>query len=250
MITRLPHDPLNSRARHALITAKYNTSSWFGKIRNLCLQYNLPHPLSLLDFPPSKTKYKSLIKSKITDFWELRLRQEAAPLTSLMYFKPGYVSLARPHPIWWTAGANPYEVAKAVVQCRMLSGRYRTKQLMSNWSVDGDSCCPSSSCTGTDESLEHILLECPAYVTIRTNLVEKFKSVKNENLRELAMSALDKPPTFLMQFLLDATALSSTHSLIAKMGEEILFPLFNLTRTWCYAIHKERLIILKRKMNK
>jgi hypothetical protein len=78
MVTRLPDDPLNSRARHALITAKYNSSSWFGKIRNLCLQYNLPHPLALLDFPLSKAKYKSLIKSKITDFWEQRIRAEAA----------------------------------------------------------------------------------------------------------------------------------------------------------------------------
>ena len=250
MVTRLPDDPLNTRARHALITAKYNSSSWFGKIRNLCLQYNLPHPLALLDFPLSKAKYKSLIKSKITDFWEQRLRAEAAPLTSLLYFKPSYMSLARPHAIWWTAGANPYEVAKAVVQCRMISGRYRTLLLISNWSESGESCCPATSCTETDESLEHILLECPAYAHIRKNLVEKFKSVKNEDLRKLALSALQQSPTFLMQFLLDATALPATRSLISKMGEEILFPLFNLTRTWCYAIHRERLDILKLKKTK
>lgn len=133
------------------------------------------------------------------------------------------------------------------VQCRMLSGRYRTLLLMSTWSGNGEHCCPSSTCEGVDESLEHILLECPAYATIRTNLREKFKSVKNEDLRALAVSALHKPPAFCMQFLLDATALSATHSLISKMGEEILFPLFNLTRTWCYAVHRERLLILKKK---
>ena len=155
--------------------------------------------------------------------------------------------LARPHAIWWTAGANPYEVAKAVVQCRMISGRYRTLLLISNWSENGESCCPATSCTETDESLEHILLECPAYSQIRTNLVAKFKSVKNEDLRKLALSALHQSPTFLMQFLLDATALPATRSLISKMGKEILFPLFNLTRTGCYAIHRERLDILKLK---
>ena len=247
MITRLPNDPLNSRARHALITAKYNCSSWFGKIRNLCLQYNLPHPLSLLECPLSKTKFKNLIKSKITDYWEQSLRTEAAPLTSLLYFKPSYMSLSRPHPIWWTAGANPYEVAKAVVQCRMLSGRYRTRLLMSNWSENGSRCCPSPTCPDAEESLEHILLECPAYENIRKNLATKFEAVKNEELQKLAMSALKKSPEFLMQFLLDATALPATRSLISKMGEEILSPLFNLTRTWCYSIHRERLLILKQK---
>ena len=175
------------------------------------------------------------------------MRTEAAPLTSLLNFKPSYMSLSRPHPIWWTAGANPYEVAKAVVQCRMLSGRYRTRLLMSNWSENGSRCCPSPTCPDAEESLEHILLECPAYENIRKNLATKFEAVKNEELQKLAMSALKKSPEFLMQFLLDATALPATRSLISKMGEEILSPLFNLTRTWCYSIHRERLLILKQK---
>ena len=131
MITRLPNDPLFSHACHALITAKQNSSSWFAIILKLCLQYSLPHPLTLLESPLSKDKFKRLTKSKVIDFWEQRLRSEAAPMTSLLYFKPDYMSLARPHPIWWTAGSNPYEVSKAVIQCRMLSGRYRTRLLTS-----------------------------------------------------------------------------------------------------------------------
>ena len=250
MVSRLPNDPLNSHARHALIIAKQNSSSWFGNIRDLCLQYSLPHPLTLLDFPLSKAKFKDLIKSKITDFWEQKLRSEAAPLTSLFYFKPSYMSLARPHAIWWTAGANPYKVSKAVIQCRMLSGRYRTLLLTSNWSVSGESCCRAPSCSQTEESLEHILLDCPAYADIRLNLVEKFKTVRNNELRKLAMFALQQPPAFFMQFLLDASALPVTINLVSRVGEEVLFPLFSLTRTWCYALHRERLNLLRRQKTK
>ena len=245
MVTRLPKDPLFSHAHHALITAKQNSSSWFANIRNLCLQYSLPHPLALLDSPLSKGKYKSLIKSKVTDYWEQRLRSEAAPMDSLLYFKPEYMSLARPHPIWWTAGANPYEVSKAVIQCRMLSGRYRTRLLTGKWSEGGTSCCPASSCPQVEESLEHILLECPAYAHTRKNLEQKFETVNNEELRKFAKFALRQPPSFLMQFLLDASGLTLTHSLVSKMGEDFLFPLFNLTRTWCYAVHRERFNLLK-----
>ena len=97
MVSRLPMDPLNSHARHALITAKQNSSSWFARIRDLCAQYSLPHPLHLLDYPLSKGKFKDLVRSKVTNFWEQKLRSEAAPLTSLCYFKPAYMSLARPH---------------------------------------------------------------------------------------------------------------------------------------------------------
>ena len=50
-----------------------------------------------------------------------------------------------------------------------------------------------------------------------------------------------------MKFLPDANALPASRSLISKMGEEILFPLFNLARTWCYEIHTQRWDILKLK---
>ena len=247
MVSRLQKDPLNSHARHALIIAKQNSSSWFANIRDLCAQYSLPHPLHLLDFPLSKAKFKHLIKSKVTDFWEQKLRNEAAPLTSLSYFHPGYMSLARPHAIWWTAGANPYEVSKAVIQCRMLSGRYRTLLLTSNWTESGESCCPAPACSQnqTEESLQHILLDCPQYADTRLSLVNKIQAVKNEEVRKLAMFALKQDPAFLMQFLLDASTIPATIALTAKVGEEVLFPLFSLTRTWCYALHRKRLDLLR-----
>ena len=155
------------------------------------------------------------------------------------------MSLARPHAIWWTAGANPYEVSKAVIQCRMLSGRYRTRLLTGKWSESGNRCCPAPSCPQVEESLEHILLECPAYTQTRNNLEQKFKAAKTEELRKLAIFALQQPQAFLMQFLLDATGLAITHTLVSKLGEDVLFPLFNLTRTWCYAVHRERLNLLR-----
>ena len=94
------------------------------------------------------------------------------------------------------------------------------------------------------------MLECPAYADICLNRVEKFKAVRNYELRKLAMFALQQPPAFFMQFLLDASALPVTINLVSKVGEEVLFPLFSLTRTWCYALHRERLNLLRRQKTK
>ena len=134
----------------------------------------------------------------------------------------------------------------------MLSGRYRTLLLTSNWSETGETCCRAPACLQTqpEESLEHILLDCPHYANTRLNLVKKFKAVKNEDLRKLAEFALAQAPAFLMQFLLDASAIPSTIDLVAKVGEEILYPLFSLTRTWCYALHRERLALMRRKQDR
>ena len=60
MITRLPGSILNKMARSTLVCDKPSTRSWFHQIREICHQYSLPSPLSLLDFPPTKCTLKSL----------------------------------------------------------------------------------------------------------------------------------------------------------------------------------------------
>ena len=108
MISQLPNDPLNSHARNILITAKTSSKCWFCQIREICLIYSLPHPLQILSNPPTKEHFRKAIKSRIVDFWETKLRNRASSLPSLTYFKPCFMSLTKPHPIWTTAGSNPY----------------------------------------------------------------------------------------------------------------------------------------------
>ena len=87
------------------------------------VSHTLSH-CSLLEHPLSKEAFKKLAKSAVIDYWERKLRGEAALLPSLVYFKPQYHSLKKNHPILWTPKANPYEMTKAVIQLKMLSGRY------------------------------------------------------------------------------------------------------------------------------
>ena len=64
MISRLKDNILN--------VFNYVTSSkksWFYQIRELCLLYNLPHPIKLLAEPMSKYSFKSLVKKHGIDYW-------------------------------------------------------------------------------------------------------------------------------------------------------------------------------------
>ena len=65
MICRLPNDILHHHANQVLVGSKPSSKSWFIEIRRLCLQYGLPHPISLLDHPPTKEQLKKLVKKKI-----------------------------------------------------------------------------------------------------------------------------------------------------------------------------------------
>ena len=69
------------------------------------------------------------------------------------------MSLSWPHKIWTTCGLNPFEINKAVVQARMLSGRYITDNLSRHWNQNKLGLCIIPGCTGDDVgSLEHYLL--------------------------------------------------------------------------------------------
>ena len=65
MVCRLPGDPLNQHAWQVLLTSPSSAKSWFILVRNLLLQYQLPHPLKLLESPPSKEVFKKLVKAKV-----------------------------------------------------------------------------------------------------------------------------------------------------------------------------------------
>ena len=88
MVARLRGDPLQIHALNMLTCAKSSSKSWFLLVRDICLMYELPHPLTVLENPPSKDDYKKLIKAKVVSYWEIKLRGESSLLPSLKYFHP------------------------------------------------------------------------------------------------------------------------------------------------------------------
>ena len=150
------------------------------------------------------------------------------------------------HPIYLTAGSNPYEVAKAVVQGRMLSGRYRTEQLARHWSSNREGYCQGVMCDQICETLEHILLWCPSYSLTREKIVSLWLSNTIPFVSSLVTSILNGSSISIVQFLLDASSHPLVISLAQNLGSEVLKTIFHLTRTWCYAVHRHRAILLGR----
>ena len=181
MVARLSGDPLQTHAENVLKHSKSSSKSWFWLVRDICLMYGLPQPLMILKTPLTKEKFKKLVKSKVVDYWELRLRGESSLLSSLKYFKPEYMSLTKPHPLWSSAGSNPHEISKAIQQARFLSGRYRSMELTKHWSGTAkDGFCLSSTCINQPETTEHILIHCGAYLNCKRRLYSLWLSTKKQ----------------------------------------------------------------------
>ena len=250
MICRLPGNSLHNYAISLFESGKPPPKSWFRQILDLCEKYCLPSPMQLLESPLPKIQYKKLVKGKVIHFWENDLRSQAAPLTSLIYFKPLYMSLTTTHPIWTSAGSSPAKVTMATVQARMLSGRYRTESLCSNWKLNCTGLCLlSPSCSSSVEDLKHILSQCAALDPTRTELWDfTAKYCKNiPDLSGIILNFLKITNSNFCQFLIDCSILPEVVRATQLHGAQYVHHhMFTITRTWIYTLHKRRLKLLGR----
>jgi hypothetical protein len=246
MVTRMPDSVLHRHATNILTTASPSASSWFQQIRDLCILYQLPHPLTTLQDPPKKSAFKRLVKSHVVDHWEIKLREKASSLTSAPFFQPQFMSLTKPHPIWFSCGSNPFECHKAVIASRMLSGRYLTDQLQRHWTQNSAGICLLPSCAPSKSlgSLQHLLLYCGALDTTRQRLLELcYKvSLENEEVSSILLSTINSgDENSKMQLLLDCSTMPTVVKCTQDYGPEIRDRILYIGRTWCYNIHRERM---------
>ena len=226
-------------------SADPSSRSWFWKLRQLCLQYGLPHPATWLTSQPTKLQVKTTAKSAVLQYWLARLRAKADTLPSLQYLRTRFLSLTRCHPLFRSCRSSPWEVEKATTQARLLSGRYRLESLTGHWVPwNRDGLCTLPECWGTPAShkgtVQTFLLSCPSLSPTRLALAEctkKFLEAIPEVV-PLVNVCLALDPA---QFWLDCSTMSPVISAVQVWGECVLFALFKLTRNYCHVLHKARI---------
>ena len=120
-------------------------------------KYHLPDPLILLSNPPTKQELKCLVVSKVTEFWHSKLFSEASQKSSLQFLKCQFLPLKhRTHPIWRSCRGSRTAIRSAIIQAKMLSGRYRTDYLTAKWTTDSGACL-LPGCNESKSDLLHLL---------------------------------------------------------------------------------------------
>ena len=157
------------------------------------------------------------------------------------------MSLSKPHPIWTSAGSSQYEVRKATVQARMLSGRFRTCWLRRHWSGDPTGSCRVPGCSEVPGTLRHLATgECPGLSNALVRATALWTSYLKDNpllfpvINHYSLGDQDE----FLGFLLDPTTLPPIITLSQRHGSIIIEQLCYLIRTWLYYMHKERLKLM------
>ena len=252
MICRLPGNILNKIAHQLLTYSSQSSKHWFATIRTLCFKYNLPHPLQLLREPPSKENFKKILKLNITDFWQDHLRTHSATLQdkSLKFFKPNFMSLSKPHPMFQYAD-NSYKVNKTTTVARMLSGRFRCGSLLRHFSPNISGIC--ENCENELEDLPHILVpKCPALhqraATLMNFALETLSS--SDNIEYFAANVIfkqfmySKDDNTKVQFVLDPSVIEEVITTEQKIPGTLKL-ILSITTTWCYSLNKCRTKLLR-----
>ena len=123
------------------------------------------------------------------------------------------------------------------------SGQYRCGQVTRHWSTGQDGYCTHPPCHQRCmvESPEHILMECTAYSDTRLNMVSLSLNIKNPIAHSLVISLLlCASKEKFMQFLLDCSVLPEVILAAQTHGDAVYNALFYVSRTWCFAMHRER----------
>ena len=252
MVCHLKGNILQVLAKDILVEARTSTKSWFQDLRNLCVLYELPHPLQLLGNPVPKKVFKKLCKEKVLEYWHQKLSHKASTLPSLMYLQPQFLSLSSPHPLWTSLDDNPYQAKAARIQAVFLSGRYRSERHCRFWSQNKEGLCLLQPCNSQNfyEDIEHILLHCSG-LTVERRRLESFtmnfladKPVLQQIVSTYLLKTTDN--YLRMQFLLDCSVLPLVISCFQIHGAIIHQQLFRISRTWCRSLHVCRLKALGR----
>ena len=219
--------------------------SWFLQVRSLCQDYSLPDPLYVLANPPSKAEWKKSTKSSVTKVWLEKFRNEAASKPSLLHFRATHMSLSSTSPIWTSCYNLPYETKKATVQARMLSGRYRTCWLRRHWAEEDTGMCRVPGCTGDlPGTLLHMATgQCPGLAAITAVAAAHWTSFLKVHplLLPLIQVTINNSPEVFLSFLLDPSTQAPVIALAQEYGHDVVDQLCFMSRTWLYALHRERL---------
>ena len=156
------------------------------------------------------------------------------------------MSLTSTHPIFSTCESSPYEVSKAIVQARFLSGRARVEALTRHWDqANKEGLCPlCRNVTPVVGTVEHLMLSggCPALAEARILMLNFFNSflVSRPYLFPIVRTCWNVEDNLTMQFLLDC----STIPLIIKTSQDSAYPIlkdiFYMTRTFVFKMHTTR----------
>ena len=157
-ICRLPNDHLLHKLATRQLALGINRKSWFTLIAQLGALYNIDinHQMAL---PWPKPAWKRLVKLAVSTHWHLQMLRKASQKSSLRWFVTYDTAPTSPHHLWKTGQDSAFSREAAATRAKMLTGRFKTGDLLSKFQPGVSSIC--QRCLREEEDILHMLITCP-----------------------------------------------------------------------------------------
>lgn len=212
-----------SRHIHSLISRQVamkdsTSSSWAAMVRRLLHHYDLPTAYTLLQSPPRKTTWKTMVRTAILDHWTGVLREQAGEMSSLEYVNLDVLRLGTLHASL-QCDPKDFTVQKITVATKLLVRRYP----LASSHASGKKSLQCPLCKKEEvEDETHFILQCSALREARAPFLAKL-------LRHCRENNLSVDPPDLTRWILDPYGSSMPHH-ICEMSRTLLFKI-HLKRT-------------------
>ncbi|KAK3101457.1 hypothetical protein FSP39_003722 [Pinctada imbricata] len=214
--------------RRQLAVKDENSASFTITVRKTLQKYQLPDAYSLLEKTPTKAQWKKMIKEATNNIYTAKITEEIKTKSTLKYLGIQKQPLDNPHPIYKFTGPNPFEVLKAQIKARILTGTYILQENLQKFNQhDIDTTC--ELCHSEPEDRNHFILTC-----------KKLEDRRQKHLQKLTnlVPALQERPALLLQCILDQSHEDLTG--LVPADEETMSQIEQHSRDMLYDLHRAR----------
>lgn len=216
-----------------------DSKSWVILVKKLLNKYDLPSAYVIIENPPSKLSWKHKVKTAIHQFWWSKIIKEAGEKSSLNHLNLGACQIGRIHPVWSSTPYNSDAIRQAMVQTKLLVGRYHLQEHHNKYRNSRHKC---PLCVNEDENLYHFLYICPTLDHIRNRYTHNIECCITSNSSEENLNRIKSDRCLQERLLLEPS------SPTLHIDVEAQHQLQSLTRSMTYALHLQRSCIIKEKL--
>ena len=221
-------------AERQLAMKDLSSKSWFMSVCKTLIKYSLPSAHDLICDPPSKAVWKHQINTSVQEYWNEKLRQDAASKSSLKYLNINACQIGSTHPSWDTVESNQRDVYRATIKAKLLTGTYNlqgNRARFNQFNID-PTCL---LCEGEPETREHFLVGCPTLHQQREPFLKQLEA-ECESMYPGSWSHIAISTNSLTQLILDPTHFTCYPNLHVCTE--------SISRLLAYRLHVTRIAII------
>ncbi|CAC5390136.1 unnamed protein product [Mytilus coruscus] len=196
----------NLLERQMTVNAR-NSDSFFSRTQEILMYYNLPTISEFKDQLSSKIQWKKDINRSIADKWSTILQKEMEEKSTLKRCNIQMLKIHEVHPVWRTLPPLTFEVKKANIKARFLTGTYLLQEHIQRFTgnTEEQKC---QLCQIEKEDMLHFMLRCPALNEQRQKVLPELKQrIVNTIGQKKWHEHFNGNKELLMQTIIDCTKL-------------------------------------------